>query len=233
MVPAHAPRPARAACVLGVALGCCSCVLHARPVAVPDEDGPAAVLASGPLLQPLGAIARHTWFALREGKDEGWERWEVWTPDWGDCWGYVCRRRLEALSWGDGSVLVHAVVRGAEALRIIRCIRSGSPRYPNRGFYAPWPGPNSNTFVDVMLRECRWKADLPATAIGKDYRGFFGASLTSGGTGFQIETPAVGLKVGATEGLEIHLLAFTIGFDFWPFALKVPGGIGRIGWEDR
>jgi hypothetical protein len=227
-------RLARGAFGFAAALSCCSCVLHARPVAVPDDDQPTAVLASGPLLVPLHVIARHTWFAVRERKDDGWERWEVWAPDWGDCWGYVCRRRLDALSWNDdGAVLVHSIVRGPEAARIIACIRSGAPRYPNRNFYAPWPGPNSNTFVDVMLRECKWKVDLPATAIGKDYRGFFGASLTSGGTGIQLETPAVGIKVGATEGLEIHVLALTFGFDFWPFAIKVPGGIGRIGWEDR
>lgn len=223
-------------CALAVVAGCPACVVDARPATVPRGGGPTAVLASGPLLAPLHAIARHAWFAVRERPEDEWERWEIWAPDAGECelWGYVCKRRRGALSWGpDGAVLVHAVVQGPEASRIIACIRSESPRYANRNFYAPWPGPNSNTFIDVLLRACKWEVDLPATAIGKDYRGFFGASLTSGGTGVQFETPAVGIKLGLREGLEIHILTFTLGIDFWPFALKVPGGTGRIGWEDR
>ncbi len=133
----------------------------------------------------------------------------------------------------DGTVRVHAILHGPAARRLIECLRAEAPQYPNRNFYVPWPGPNSNTFVDVMLRKCDWEVDLPATAVGKDYRGFFGASLTSGGTGVQLESPLVGIKIGAKEGLEIHILALTFGFDFWPLAIKVPGGVGRIGWEDR
>lgn len=222
--------------MLAAAAACFGCVLHERPVAVPDVEGPTAVLASGALFPPMHVIAKHTWFAVRERRDEPWERWEIWYPDSEECtlWGYVCKRSLEALSWGnDGTVRVHAIIHGPAAKRVIECLRAEAPQYPNRNFYAPWPGPNSNTFVDVMLRKCNWEVDLPATAVGKDYRGFFGASLTSGGTGVQLESPLVGIKIGAREGLEIHILALTFGFDFWPFAIKVPGGVGRIGWEDR
>jgi hypothetical protein len=95
-----------------------------------------------------------------------------------------------------------------------------------------WPGPNSNTYVDVMMRRCKLRADLPATAIGKDFRGWIGASWTSGGTGFQIETPLVGVKLGLTEGVEVHILALTIGVDWWPPALILPLGGGRIGFAD-
>lgn len=224
-------------CVLPVVLLCGGCVLGARPAAVPEDGEPTAVLASGPLMEPLHVLARHAWFAVRDRGQTEWERWEIWRHDASECdvWGYVCRRNLDALSWGggEGSVRVHSILRGAEATRFIACLRAAAPVYPNRSFYAPWPGPNSNTFVDVMLRQCGWEASLPATAVGKDYRGFFGASLTSGGTGIQLESAMLGLKVGLKEGIQIHVLALTLGIDFWPFAIEVPGGIGRIGWEDE
>ena len=51
-------------------------------------------------------------------------------------------------------------------------------------------------------------------------------------TGFQIETPLVGLKLGLTEGIEIHVLALTVGIDWWPPAIILPLGGGRVGFAD-
>jgi hypothetical protein len=59
-----------------------------------------------------------------------------------------------------------------------------------------------------------------------------GASLTSGGTGIQVETPIVGVKLGLKEGVELHVLALAFGVDLWPPALIVPFGSGRVGFED-
>jgi hypothetical protein len=75
--------------------------------------------------------------------------------------------------------------------------------------------------------------DLPAPSIGKDYRGVFGVSGTSGGTGVQLETPLVGAKVGLTEGIEAHVLGMALGVDVWPPALIVPVEHGRVGFADR
>jgi hypothetical protein len=87
--------------------------------------------------------------------------------------------------------------------------------------------------VDTLLRACDLHADLPASAIGADYRGWLGVSWTSGGTGFQVESPVVGFKLGLTEGVEVHLLGLALGVDLWPPALIVPLGPGRIGFADR
>jgi len=86
-----------------------------------------------------------------------------------------------------------------------------------------------------MLRRCGLRASLPATAIGKDYRGLVGASWTSEGTGFQVETAifGLGLRVGLREGVEVHVLGLAIGVDLWPPALIVPLGSGRLGFADR
>ncbi|MBK9029819.1 MAG: DUF3750 domain-containing protein [Myxococcales bacterium] len=99
--------------------------------------------------------------------------------------------------------------------------------------YRGWPGPNSNTFGDVMLRRCGLHASLPATAIGKDWRGWVGASWTTEGTGFQIEAAGFGLRLGLREGVEVHVLGLAFGVELWPPALIVPLAGGRLGFADR
>jgi hypothetical protein len=74
--------------------------------------------------------------------------------------------------------------------------------------------------------------DLPPTCVGKDHRSLLGMSFTSGGTGIQLESPVLGVRLGLTEGIELHVLALTLGVDFWPPALLVPFGEGRLGFDD-
>ena len=138
---------------------------------------------------------------------------------------------LDDYGGGGGDVRVHATFTGKQAERMIKCVREKAPTYPHRDRYLVWPGPNSNTFVDWILRACRIPADLPVASIGKDYRGPFGVSETSGGTGLQLETPLLGVRVGLTEGLVFHVLTFSIGFDWWPPAIVLPAG--RVGFDDR
>ena len=60
-----------------------------------------------------------------------------------------------------------------------------------------------------------------------------GASRTTGGTGVQLETPFVGLRIGLKEGIEVHVLCLAIGVDFWPPAIILPITSGRLGFADR
>ena len=209
-----------------------SCMLAKRPRAVPDNDGVATVvMASMSLLEPLEKLARHPWFAVRKEGESSWVRWEIWQPGGGGDWGYIAQRRVPPLE--GPNVQVHGVLRGQKASRFIACLERESARYEHRHFYLPWPGPNSNTYVDVMLRRCGMHAELPPTSIGKDYRGIVGVSGTSGGTGVQLETPLFGLRIGLTEGIQIHIFALTVGVDLWPPALIYPLGDGRLGFADR
>jgi hypothetical protein len=84
-----------------------------------------------------------------------------------------------------------------------------------------------------MLRACHLHASLPATSVGKDWRGAFGATVTTEGTGVQVETPLLGVRIGFFEGVEVHVLGLAIGVDLWPPAIIVPLGPGRIGFADR
>ncbi len=64
-------------------------------------------------------------------------------------------------------------------------------------------------------------------------RGWFGASWTTEGTGFQVESPVLGLRLGLKEGVEVHVLGLPFGVDLWPPAIILPIGVGRLGIADR
>jgi hypothetical protein len=74
------------------------------------------------------------------------------------------------------------------------------------------------------------RADLPATAIGKDYLGIALMAKTPSGTGVQLNAFGVlGALAGVEEGVELNVLGLTFGIDPLDFALKLPLA-GRVGW---
>jgi len=93
-----------------------------------------------------------------------------------------------------------------------------------------WPGPNSNTFTAWVLRAVpELEADLPPTAIGKDYSGAKLIGSAPSGKGFQLSLfGLLGLTGSSVEGLELNLLGLTFGLNPFDPALKLPL-IGRIG----
>lgn len=198
-----------------------SCVIGGYATKVPGGTDAVIMLASVTMPEPIDTIATHAWFAVREEGSQSWKKVEYGGFGPGP------------LKTNHGSVTVHAVWRGAEATRGIACLKDKKQQARVKKYWA-YPGPNSNTFVDRLLRLCKLRADLPSTAIGKDYRGrFIGASWTSSGTGFQIETALLGFRLGLKEGIEIHLLTLAFGVDLWPPAIIVPFGAGRIGFADN
>jgi hypothetical protein len=210
----------RTAALLLLVTSAFGCVFNKRDLVEPPKGEAAVLLVSTEMPQPISDIARHGWFAVRDKGSDDWQRIEVGTFGSGPF-------------DGEGDVMLHEVWTGERATVAIACLRKHAPDYRPGGKYMAWPGPNSNTFVDKLLRTCRLRADLPATSIGRDYRGIIGMSWTSGGTGFQVETPIVGFRLGLTEGVEVHLFGFALGIDLWPPALIVPFGSGRLGFDDR
>jgi len=200
-----------------------SCVIAPRKLRAPPNDQATVMLISGGLAHPMDEIARHPWFAVRRAGEQSFRFIEVGGGGGED--------PFQNSPYVDP--ILHEVWRGAEAERAIECLEREAPPWLNALDYWPYPGPNSNTFGDVMLRRCDLHASLPATSIGKDYRGWFGAGVTSEGTGVQIETPLLGLKVGLQEGIEVHVIGLAFGVDFWPPAIILPLGPGRLGFADR
>jgi hypothetical protein len=202
------------------------CVVGAREVKMPapSEDTVVALL-TGTLGPPLDDIARHPWFAVRRPGEEEWRTYEV--PSNG------VERDPFRNHYPYKKPIVHKIWRGKEAERAAACLEREAGPWNDRLKYRFYPGPNSNTFGDVMLRKCNLRASLPSTAVGKDWRGAFGAGVTSEGTGVQVETPLLGVKLGLKEGVELHVLGLSIGVDLWPPAIIVPLGPGRLGFADR
>jgi len=225
------PLQTRLALLL-VVLGATStgCAIYRRPLALPSRETPYVAVLSGAMPEPITMVARHGWIVANVDKDKPLLRYELLGGASSSTTDDPFR------SFASEDVALHGVMKGdrAKIARVVACLDVETPRYnEEHPTYFPMPGPNSNTYVDQMMRRCDIPFDLPATAIGKDYRGVIGASVTSGGTGVQLETWLGGIKLGLTEGFEVHLLGLSIGVDLWPPALILPVNPGRLGFDDR
>jgi hypothetical protein len=122
-------------------------------------------------------------------------------------------------------------VRGAGVDEIIDRIELAVENYPYAARYRVWPGPNSNTFTAMVLKDVpELRVDLPPTAIGKDYLGLKPVATTPSGTGVQVSMlGAAGVLAGLEEGVEVNVLGLTLGIDPRNAAIKLPL-IGRLGF---
>jgi hypothetical protein len=200
-----------------------------QSLTMPDNSETTVVLVTGTLGHPMDGIARHPWFAVRKKGEEGWHVYEVGGGGTEDDPFTKHSPYLKPI--------VHKVWRGEEADRAAACIEVEGPKWTSyiETHYIFYPGPNSNTFGDRVLRACKLSASLPSTSVGKDWRGVigFGGGVTSERTGLQVETPVLGVKIGLKEGVEVHVIGLSFGIDLWPPAIIVPLGPGRIGFADR
>jgi Protein of unknown function (DUF3750) len=176
-----------------------------------------------------GIFAVHTWIVVKEKNAPRYSRYDY------TAWGEPIRIDGFAPDGRWFGAVPEAVVSvdGDRAEQLIPRIRSVVESYEFRAYgdYRPWPGPNSNTFIQAILDAVpELNAVLPPTAIGKDYpyRGnWFG--LTPSGTGvFASLGGYLGLMVGWIEGIELNFFGAVLGFDIRRPALKLPG-LGRIG----
>ena len=113
-------------------------------------------------------------------------------------------------------------------------IEAAIDRYPYADTYRSYPGPNSNTFLAHIGREVpALKLDLPANAIGKDYRPVTSPlGVSTSGSGVQLSVLGLlGVNVGLQEGIEMNILGLGFGLDFNSPGLRLPF-VGRLGMED-
>ncbi len=179
-----------------------------------------------------GAFAVHTWITVKPADAAGYTTYEVT--------GWHVRHGGRALNihngapdryWYGSRPRLLAELRGEAAQGAIAKIRKAVAQYPYKERYRTWPGPNSNTFTAYVLRRGpELKADLPPTAIGKDYLpGLSFVAVTPSGGGLQVSLfGLLGFLVSAEEGLEVNILGLSIGVDFGDLALRLPG-VGRLG----
>lgn len=178
-----------------------------------------------------GVFGVHTWIAVKPAAASEYTVYEIigWRLRWQDSALAVRHRAPDARWFGSVPELI-AEMRGPGAATLIPRIDEAAHTYPWAGEYTMWPGPNSNTFTAWVLRAVpELEADLPPTAIGKDY---FGAKLLGSapsGKGFQFSLFGLaGITASGVEGLEVNLLGLTFGINPFDPALKLPL-VGRIG----
>jgi hypothetical protein len=134
------------------------------------------------------------------------------------------------MRWFGSAPELVAEKRGAGVDELIARVDKAARAYPWAGEYTMWPGPNSNTFTAWVLRAVpELEADLPPTAIGKDYSGkkLVGSAPSGRGVQFSLFGLAA-LTASGVEGLEVNLLGLTFGINPFDPSLKLPL-VGRVG----
>lgn len=178
-----------------------------------------------------GVFGVHTWMAVKPPRARAYTVYELigWKLRWDDSAVSIGERDPDSRWYGNAPQLL-AQMRGADAEALIPRIDKAARAYPFATEYSAWPGPNSNTFTAWITREVpELRADLPPTAIGKDYLGASVFASAPSGSGGQFSVlGALGVTVSTVEGLEFNLLGLTFGLDPWPPAIKLPL-VGRLG----
>ena len=193
-------------------------------------------VVSEPVVQVWGARTRgakgifgvHTWIAVKpEGASE-YTVYEIigWRLRWTDS-ALVIRNRAPN-HWFGAEGELYAEKRGAGVEELIQRIDKLAREYPYAKTYTLWPGPNSNTFTAWIARAVpELEADLPATAIGKDYIGSDMISTAPSGKGFQFSLRGLlGVAASGVDGVELNVLGLNFGVS--PSGIKLPI-VGRIG----
>lgn len=197
---------------------------------LPTRDRAHVAVLSGEMPGALRDIARHSWVVANVRGPSGAFRYRRY--EWlGDATATDSDNPFDY--FGNGDVAIHGVVLDedpAKLAEMVACLEreTRSYREVNCGC---WPGPNSNTFADGLIRACGLGIELPASAIGRDYRGPIGVSVTEARTGVQLETWLGGAKIGLAEGVGADLAGLSLGLHFWPPGIEVPLNPGRVGLD--
>jgi hypothetical protein len=179
-----------------------------------------------------GSFAVHPWIIYKRAGDTeytrhdvvGWRRPEVVQRNWAVPDGH----------WYGAAPQLLVDHRGDGAAALIGPIEAAIAAYPHAGEYRSYPGPNSNTFLAHIGRSVpALRLDLPANAIGKDYRPIERpVGLSPTGSGLQASLfGLLGVSLGWQEGLEFNLLGLNLGIDLNSPGLRLPF-VGRIGFDD-
>jgi len=175
-----------------------------------------------------GIFSVHSWLVLKHANETRWRRYDVVG------WGEPVRLNNWPVDgrWYGNEPVILADISGPDAERLIPRIEEAvmTYDYARAGDYRIWPGPNSNSFIAMVLRAVpELGVALPPNAVGRDFRYGFYVGWSDSRTGIEISFFGLaGIKIGWVEGIEVNILGLVAGLDLNHPGLKVPG-FGRIG----
>lgn len=176
-----------------------------------------------------GYFAVHPWIIFKRAGETAYTRYEVIGFGTGN---HVQRdRNVPDGLWFGAVPRLLVDKRGPDAAALIAPIEAAISSYPWPDEYRAWPGPNSNTFLAHIGREVpELGLDLPANAIGKDYRPLPALiGRPPSGSGVQLSLYGMlGLILSPEEGIEFNVLGLSFGVDLNRPALRLPS-VGRLG----
>src|SRR2546428_4430974 len=156
-----------------------------------------------------GVFGVHTWIAVKPAAAAEYTVYEIigWRLRSQDT-ALVVRHRAPDMRWFGSAPELVAAKRGAGVEELITRIDKAAHSYPRAGEYTMWPGPNSNTFTAWVLRAVpELEADLPPTAIGKDYSGKKLVGSAPSGRGFQFSLFGLaGFPARPDEASQVNLV---------------------------
>jgi len=177
-----------------------------------------------------GYFAVHPWIICKRRGETAYTRFDVvgWRAP------QVVQRNyaLPDGLWYGATPTLLVSHQGDHVQAMIDAIEAAIASYPYADTYRSYPGPNSNTFMAHIGRQVpALQLDLPANAIGKDYRALTDpVGHTPSGGGVQLNLLGLlGVTLSWQEGLEFNLLALNFGLDLNPPALRLPL-LGRLGF---
>jgi hypothetical protein len=201
------------------------------------EDYAGAVVQAycAPVVRWRGAVADHCWVAAKASSASSYQRYEVigWNLRRGRSVVTISDTPTPDRPWFGKTPKLIQDIRGAAAELIVAALPAAAASYPYPNAYTMWPGPNSNTFIAHLGRQLpEMKLVLPGRAIGKDYIPGNIVARTPSGTGVQLSLlGALGVSVGAGEGLELNVLGLVVGIDPLDATITLPG-VGRLPLSD-
>lgn len=178
-----------------------------------------------------GHFGIHTWIAVKPAGARAYSIYEVMDSHFRRTGSAVAiRKRAPDARWFGNTPGLLADKRGEGVDALIKRIDQAAREYPYAHEYVVWPGPNSNTFTAHVARAVpELEADLPPTAIGKDYLGDRLLAKAPSGSGFQVSLfGLLSVLVSGVEGVEVNVLGLGFGVDPFSPAIRLPL-LGRVG----
>jgi hypothetical protein len=118
----------------------------------------------------IGWLAIHYWYVVIRADQV--TRWEVWQKPHlaKESWGYLHKNLMPAtFGVGNGASWIETVWVGESAQQLASIIEQSPQTYPFCDRYCYFPGPNSNTYAQWVLKQAHIPYSLHIKGIGKHY----------------------------------------------------------------